>query len=116
MAKFGFILGALVIAFGVAGLSVLVNGALPGILPTPDFNYFLLIFGSAILLGVVAGFFRAIPSSIFFGIITVIVSTIFFGLAFDLVAITTMIVVNTVVFFAVANVIRMGAPQATRLA
>lgn len=95
---------------------MLVNGALPGILPTPDFNYFLLVFGSAILLGVIAGFFKAIPSSIFFGIITVIISTVFFGLAFDLVAITTLIVVNTLVFFAVANIIKLGAPQATRLA
>jgi hypothetical protein len=108
-AKFGSILIASGI-IGILGLGVgtIVNSLVAGVFPTPNIDFFIYLFASALVAGLLAPVARGIPSSLMFGISTVILGVTFFGLPLEAVGVITTLVLNSVIFFVIVKLISSG--------
>ena len=84
---------------------MIVNSLVAGIYPAPNIDFFIYLFGSAVVAGLLAPIAKGVPSSLMFGIATIILGVTFFGFPLEAISLITALVLNTVLFFIVVRLI-----------
>ena len=69
------------------------------------FDFFVYLFGAAIIAGFLAPIAKGVPSSVMFGVATIILGVTFFGFPLEAIPLITALVLNTVLFFIVVKLI-----------